>query len=140
MGRVLEWVERNGGVEGMAKLAAKKAALVYDTVEQSNGFYSVPVAKNARSKMNVPFRIGSPANEDLEKEFLKGAEALGLIQLKGHRYVRRHFTYYFHLPILFDQSNESFSIIIDWNVNGLIRVSTFHKNNVGFTIIFFRAL
>ncbi|KAF9414494.1 hypothetical protein HW555_007631 [Spodoptera exigua] len=87
MGRVLQWVERNGGVEGMAKLAAKKASLVYGAVEESNGFYSVPVAKNARSKMNVPFRIGSPPNEDLEKEFLKGAEALGLIQLKGHRNV-----------------------------------------------------
>lgn len=85
MGRVLQWVERNGGVEGMAKLAAKKASLVYGAVEESNGFYSVPVAKNARSKMNVPFRIGSPPNDDLEKEFLKGAEALGLIQLKGHR-------------------------------------------------------
>ncbi|KAJ8733398.1 hypothetical protein PYW08_001696 [Mythimna loreyi] len=87
MGRVLQWVERNGGVEGMAQLASQKANLIYGTVEQSNGFYSIPVAKNARSKMNVPFRIGSPPNDDLEKEFLKGAEALGLIQLKGHRSV-----------------------------------------------------
>ncbi|OWR43530.1 phosphoserine aminotransferase, partial [Danaus plexippus plexippus] len=35
--------------------------------------------------MNIPFRIGSLNGDDvLEKEFLKGAEALGLIQLKGH--------------------------------------------------------
>lgn len=85
MGRVLQWVERNGGVEGMAKNAAKKASLIYDIIENSNGFYYAPVAKDARSKMNVPFRIGNPGNEALEKEFLKGAESLGLIQLKGHR-------------------------------------------------------
>ncbi|XP_026737224.1 probable phosphoserine aminotransferase [Trichoplusia ni] len=87
MGRVLEWVERNGGVAGMEERATKKANLLYGIIDASNGFYSAPVAKNARSKMNVPFRIGSPPNDDLEKEFLKGAEALNLIQLKGHRNV-----------------------------------------------------
>ncbi|XP_075971569.1 phosphoserine aminotransferase [Anticarsia gemmatalis] len=87
MGRVLEWVERNGGVQGMSEKAAKKASLVYDIIEKSNGFYYAPVAKSDRSKMNVPFRIGNPGNDALEKEFLKGAEALGLIQLKGHRSV-----------------------------------------------------
>ncbi|OWR49044.1 phosphoserine aminotransferase, partial [Danaus plexippus plexippus] len=47
------------------------------------------VAKKDRSKMNIPFRIGSLNGDDvLEKEFLKGAEALGLIQLKGHRYLK----------------------------------------------------
>lgn len=87
MGRVLEWVERNGGVAGMEERATKRANLLYGIIDASNGFYSAPVAKNARSKMNVPFRIGSPPNDDLEKEFLKGAEALNLIQLKGHRLV-----------------------------------------------------
>lgn len=85
MGRVLEWVERNGGVDGMSVTAAKKSGLVYDVIENSNGFYYAPVAKDCRSRMNVPFRIGNPGNDVLEKEFLKGAEALGLIQLKGHR-------------------------------------------------------
>ncbi|XP_061377578.1 probable phosphoserine aminotransferase [Danaus plexippus] len=47
------------------------------------------IAKKDRSKMNIPFRIGSLNGDDvLEKEFLKGAEALGLIQLKGHRYLK----------------------------------------------------
>lgn len=87
MGRVLQWVERNGGVEAMAKNAEKKSSLIYDIISNSNGFYYAPVAANVRSKMNVPFRIGNPGNETLEKEFLKGAEALGLIQLKGHRSV-----------------------------------------------------
>ncbi|XP_068631052.1 probable phosphoserine aminotransferase [Battus philenor] len=88
MGRVLEWIERQGGLDKMEELAIKKSSLIYNTIEESNGFYNATVAKNARSKMNIPFRIGSPeGNEALEKEFLKGAEARGLIQLKGHRMV-----------------------------------------------------
>ncbi|XP_026321943.1 probable phosphoserine aminotransferase [Hyposmocoma kahamanoa] len=88
MGRVLQWIERQGGLDKMSELAEKKSKLVYDTIDQSNGFYYAPVAKKVRSRMNIPFRIGSPAGNDaLEKEFLKGAEALGLIQLKGHRSV-----------------------------------------------------
>lgn len=72
----------------MAENATKKSSMVYDVIENSNGFYYAPVAKNSRSKMNIPFRIGSPdGNDALEKEFLKGAEALNLIQLKGHRYL-----------------------------------------------------
>lgn len=69
----------------MADLATKKSELIYKIIEESKGFYYAPVAKNVRSKMNIPFRIGNPGNEALEKEFLKGAETLGLIQLKGHR-------------------------------------------------------
>ncbi|CAG4992254.1 unnamed protein product [Parnassius apollo] len=88
MGRVLQWIERKGGLDKMAELATKKSSLIYNVIEQSNGFYYAPVAKNARSKMNIPFRIGSSqGDEALEKEFLKGAEAQGLIQLKGHRMV-----------------------------------------------------
>ncbi|KPJ18933.1 putative phosphoserine aminotransferase [Papilio machaon] len=88
MGRVLQWIERKGGLDKMAEMATKKSSLVYKAIEESNGFYYAPVAKNSRSKMNIPFRIGSPEGNDvLEKEFLKGAEARGLIQLKGHRMV-----------------------------------------------------
>ncbi|XP_063377214.1 probable phosphoserine aminotransferase [Cydia fagiglandana] len=86
MGRVLQWIERNGGLDKMAELATKKSSIIYNIIEESNGFYYAPVAKKDRSRMNIPFRIGSPQGDDaLEKEFLKGAEALGLIQLKGHR-------------------------------------------------------
>ncbi|XP_061377639.1 probable phosphoserine aminotransferase [Danaus plexippus] len=86
MGRVLQWIDRQGGLDVMAELATKKSSLIYDVIENSNSFYNAPVAKKDRSKMNIPFRIGSLNGDDvLEKEFLKGAEALGLIQLKGHR-------------------------------------------------------
>ncbi|CAF4959336.1 unnamed protein product [Pieris macdunnoughi] len=88
MGKCLEWVERNGGLDKMAELANKKASLIYDIIEQSNGFYYAPVVKDFRSKMNIPFRVGyAGGDEALETEFLNSAEALGLIQLKGHRLV-----------------------------------------------------
>ncbi|KAI5644429.1 aminotransferase class-V domain-containing protein [Phthorimaea operculella] len=84
MGRVLQWIERQGGLDAMAANATKKSSIIYNIIDSSNGFYTAPVAKNVRSKMNIPFRIKN-GDEALEKEFLKGAEALGLIQLKGHR-------------------------------------------------------
>ncbi|CAG9559651.1 unnamed protein product [Danaus chrysippus] len=88
MGRVLQWVDRQGGLDVMAELVSKKSSLIYDVIENSNGFYNTSVAKKDRSRMNIPFRIGYPnGDEALEEEFLKGAEALGLIQLKGHSLV-----------------------------------------------------
>lgn len=68
----------------MEELAIKKSSLIYDVIKGSNGFYSCPIEPNARSRMNLPFRIGNN-NEDLEKEFLAGASKLGMLQLKGHR-------------------------------------------------------
>ncbi|XP_017477951.1 PREDICTED: probable phosphoserine aminotransferase [Rhagoletis zephyria] len=88
MGLVFKWIKRNGGVAGMTKNAATKSKLIYDVIEKSNGFYSCPVEKRVRSRMNVPFRIGSVEGVDaLEKKFLAKAECQGMIQLKGHRSV-----------------------------------------------------
>lgn len=88
MGLVFQWIKRNGGLEGMAQNAKRKSQLIYDLIDQSNGFYCCPVEKNVRSRMNLPFRIGSATgDDDLEKKFLKIAESRGLIQLKGHRSV-----------------------------------------------------
>lgn len=84
MGRVFQWILRNGGVEGMADRAREKSQLVYDIINKSNGFYTCPVKPEARSRMNVPFRINN-GDEKLEQEFLAGAQKLGMIQLKGHR-------------------------------------------------------
>lgn len=88
MGLVFQWIQRNGGLEGMAGNSQRKSQLIYDLIDKSNGFYYCPVERNVRSRMNVPFRIGGAAgNDDLEKKFLKKAESLGMIQLKGHRLV-----------------------------------------------------
>lgn len=86
MERVFQWIKRNGGVATMERQAIAKSQLLYNTITQSNNFYSCPIDENVRSRMNVPFRVGGPnGNDELEKKFLVGAEKLRMFQLKGHR-------------------------------------------------------
>jgi phosphoserine aminotransferase len=82
-GLVLKWIEVLGGVPAMEVHNRKKAAVLYDYLD-STGFYKCPVAREDRSLMNVPFRL---PDEKLDEPFLKGAQARGLVQLKGHRSV-----------------------------------------------------
>ena len=83
-GLVFKWLKAQGGVAAMEQRNIAKAALLYGAIDASDGFYKCPVALSDRSRMNVPFRLGSDA---LDAAFIKGAEALGLSQLKGHRVV-----------------------------------------------------
>ena len=83
MGLVLAWLKRQGGLTSMEKINLTKANLLYDVLDSSD-FYRCPVAQSSRSRMNVPFTLQIPALED---EFLKQAQASGLLQLKGHRSV-----------------------------------------------------
>ena len=62
----------------------KKAALLYAAIDESDGFYTCPVDNASRSVMNVVFRLPS---EDADARFLAGANAAGLVGLKGHRSV-----------------------------------------------------
>lgn len=71
----------------MQDLARKKSAMIYDIIDNSDSFYTCPIKVDARSKMNVPFKIQN-GDEELEKKFLSGAEARGMKQLKGHRSVK----------------------------------------------------
>jgi phosphoserine aminotransferase len=82
-GLVFRWIEAQGGLAGMEAHNRRKAALLYDYLD-SQSFYTSPVAKDSRSLMNVPFRLPDAA---LDAPFLKGAEARGMVQLKGHRSV-----------------------------------------------------
>jgi phosphoserine aminotransferase len=82
VGRVLEWIKEQGGAAAMAERNDLKAALLYSAIDASGGFYRNEVAVDCRSRMNVPFFLPDPA---LDKPFLKGAEAAGLLGLKGHR-------------------------------------------------------
>ena len=83
-GLVFQWLKRNGGIAAMEKTNIAKAKLLYDAIDSSAGFYNCPVAKSDRSRMNVPFTLKS---DSLDGDFLKQADALGLLQLKGHRSV-----------------------------------------------------
>lgn len=84
MGKVLSWIEDQGGVGKMAERAAGRSGRVYQAVADSAGFYTSPVVPEHRSHMNVVFRLPSP---DLEERFLKESDAAGLVNLKGHRSV-----------------------------------------------------
>lgn len=82
-GLVFRWIQAQGGLVAMEAHNRRKAALLYDFLDESR-FFRSPVAPECRSWMNVPFRLKDPA---LDGEFLKGADARGLAQLKGHRLV-----------------------------------------------------
>jgi len=84
VGLVVKWVLGLGGLEEMARRNAAKAALLYDAIDGSGGFYRGHAQAESRSRMNVTFRL---ASEDLEKDFLKEAAGADLIGLKGHRSV-----------------------------------------------------
>ena len=82
-GLVFEWLLAQGGVEAIEKVNIAKANLLYDAIDSSD-FYINNVEIKNRSRMNIPFFL---KNESLNDAFLKGAEAQGLMQLKGHRSV-----------------------------------------------------
>jgi len=95
VGLVLEWIEAEGGIPGMVKRNEAKAGLLYNTIESSGGFYSCPVEKSSRSKMNVIFRVAGGVGrsaaaqnmEAVEKKFANEAAAAGLVGTPGHRSV-----------------------------------------------------
>lgn len=86
MGMVLEWIKNNGGATAMEKLSSIKSQMIYEIIDNSQGFYVCPVERQNRSRMNIPFRIGNAkGDEALEKRFLDKAVELNMISLKGHR-------------------------------------------------------
>ena len=70
----------------MAKRADERSQALYNAIDESNGFYSAPVEKGARSRMNVVFRVKN-GDKDLEAKFVSEAEKRNLHTLKGHRSV-----------------------------------------------------
>ncbi len=74
---------KNGGLEAMKEVNEKKAAILYDFLDESSLFQGT-VRKEDRSLMNVPFVTGS---EELDAQFIKEATAAGFVNLKGHRTV-----------------------------------------------------
>ncbi|HVN15535.1 MAG TPA: 3-phosphoserine/phosphohydroxythreonine transaminase [Anaerolineales bacterium] len=83
-GLVFKWAKGLGGLEAVAKRNRAKADLVYKAIDESGGFYRGHAAPEARSVMNIPFRLPS---EELEETFAKEAKSNDLIGLKGHRSV-----------------------------------------------------
>lgn len=83
-GLVFQWMKREGGMATFAERNRRKAELIYGAIDGSGGFYANPVAKSARSWMNVPFTL---RDATLDEAFLAESKAAGLLALKGHRAV-----------------------------------------------------
>ena len=81
---VLEWIKNGiGGLENMQAINEKKAALLYDFLDQSKLFHGTVVPED-RSLMNVPFVTG---DADVDAAFVKAATEAGFVNIKGHRSV-----------------------------------------------------
>lgn len=82
-GKVFKWLQEMGGLEAMKVHNEKKAAILYNYLDNSQLFHGTVVKKD-RSLMNVPFVTGS---EELDAKFVKAASEAGFVNLKGHRTV-----------------------------------------------------
>jgi phosphoserine aminotransferase len=83
-GLVFKWAKGLGGLEAVARRNRAKADLVYKAIDESGGFYRGHAKPEARSVMNIPFRLPS---EELEETFASESKKNDLIGLRGHRSV-----------------------------------------------------
>ncbi|MDO4281659.1 MAG: 3-phosphoserine/phosphohydroxythreonine transaminase [Peptococcaceae bacterium] len=82
--KTLHWIKNQGGVDAVAENNARKAKLIYDAIDESEGFYIGHADKDARSRMNITFNLRTP---ELEKAFLAEGKARGFVGIGGHRSV-----------------------------------------------------
>ena len=82
-GKVFKWLKKQGGLAAMKEKNEKKAAILYNFLDESKLFKGTVVEKD-RSLMNVPFVTGDP---EKDADFVKAATAAGFVNLKGHRTV-----------------------------------------------------
>ena len=99
LGKVLHWIEANGGAEGMFKRNKEKADYLYNFLDNNEGnFYHATTEVGSRSLMNVPFltkysdhaaddEAAAAKEKEINDKFVKAAAAAGLVNLKGHRLV-----------------------------------------------------
>ena len=83
LGLTLDWLESQGGVEGMERIKHGKAQMLYDVLDDSK-LFTCAAKPGSRSDMNVTFRSVS---EELDAKFVAEATAAGFTNLKGHRNV-----------------------------------------------------
>lgn len=84
VGKVLKWLEDNGGAATMGEQNVAKGARLYSVVDAHAGFYRCPIEKSSRSLMNAVFHLPS---DELTARFIGEAEAEGMVNVKGHRSV-----------------------------------------------------
>lgn len=80
---VTRWLrDEVGGLVEQGRRNAQKAALLYDAIDGSGGFYRGHADAGSRSLMNVTFRLPS---DELDARFVGDATSRGLAELRGHR-------------------------------------------------------
>ncbi|GIN10432.1 phosphoserine aminotransferase [Shouchella clausii] len=84
LGLVLDWLEESGGLTEIENRNKAKAQLLYDAIDESDGFYMGHANQDSRSNMNVTFTL---ANDALTSLFLQEAKEEGFVGLNGHRSV-----------------------------------------------------
>ena len=82
--KTLHWIKKQGGVQALQERNRAKAKVIYDVIDNSNGFYIGHADKDARSLMNITFNL---ADKDLEKKFVAEGKAKGFVGIGGHRLV-----------------------------------------------------
>jgi len=80
----LEHLKNIGGIPTIEKINRQKAKLLYDLMDNSDGFYKGHAEKDSRSLMNITFNLPTP---ELEQKCVKEALEYDLVGLKGHRSV-----------------------------------------------------
>jgi phosphoserine aminotransferase len=82
---IFRWLDEQGGLAAMEKRNATKAGMIYDAIDNSNGFYKGTVSvKEQRSHMNITYKLPS---DELTDEFVKTAAKNQMVGLKGYRTV-----------------------------------------------------
>ena len=81
LGLTLDWIKSQGGVAAMDSMRRERAALLYDFLDNSR-LFKAHALPGSRSFMNVTFSTG---DKELDAEFISGASAQGLLNIKGHK-------------------------------------------------------
>lgn len=71
-------------LKGQEAVSNAKADAIYQILDSNPQVYQPVNDRNARSRMNICFRVKDP---ETEKDFLDGAKKLHLLGLNGHRSV-----------------------------------------------------
>ena len=81
---VLATIKEMGGLKAMEAYNRKKGGLIYGVIDAHPEFFRSPVDADARSFMNIVFRLPS---EELEEKFVAEGKKRRFLGLKGHRSV-----------------------------------------------------
>lgn len=82
VGIVMDWLEKEGGIYENERRSIEKAQILYDAIDNSNGFYKTPLSDlSLRSRMNVPFNV-KDGDKELTDKFLIESWELGIIGLR----------------------------------------------------------